>query len=161
MTANILHKVTMSSSWLQYYPNSVAMKFSVCLLVVVLFSLFVDLALTGNSLGDSVIGSRFLNTFNFQAIGDPTYGTVFVFCCVPALFLSLMCFNSRTGTMSMRALSWVKNLWRTPATVLLYAPTTWRDFLGTVLDETLFEPDPKNPCYSCRHVCSSLPNRSE
>jgi hypothetical protein len=63
------------------------MKFAVCSLAVVLYSSFADLALAGSYLlGDSVVGSRFLDTFSFQAIGDPTYGTVFVFRCVPACF---------------------------------------------------------------------------
>ncbi|KIM85960.1 glycoside hydrolase family 16 protein [Piloderma croceum F 1598] len=53
------------------------MKFAVCSLAVVLYSSFADLALAGTYLlGDNVVGSRFLDAFSFQAIGDPTYGTV-------------------------------------------------------------------------------------
>jgi hypothetical protein len=105
MTTNMLQKVTMSSSSLRYKLSSVAMKFALYSLIVVLYSSFADFALAGTYLlGDRVVGSRFLEAFSFQAIGDPTYGTVFVFRCEPALFLYLTCFTYRIGTMSMRAL---------------------------------------------------------
>lgn len=64
------------------------MKFTLCSVAVVLFSSFADSAQAGSySLKDSVVGSQFLKAFSFQAIGDPTYGTVFVI----RLVLAFLC----------------------------------------------------------------------
>jgi hypothetical protein len=62
----------------------VAMRLFVC--SVAAFLWFADSALAGSySLSDSVVGSQFYDAFSFQAIADPTEGTVFVLRCPLAM----------------------------------------------------------------------------
>jgi len=56
------------------------MKHSVCLAAIVPCLLFVGQAVAGSyALSDSIVGPHFFDAFSFQAIEDPTYGTVSVF----------------------------------------------------------------------------------
>ncbi|KIM77861.1 glycoside hydrolase family 16 protein [Piloderma croceum F 1598] len=53
------------------------MKHSVSLAAIVLCLLFVNQAMAGSyALSDSIVGPHFFDAFSFQAIEDPTYGTV-------------------------------------------------------------------------------------
>jgi hypothetical protein len=53
---------------------------SISLAAIILCLLFVDQAMASSyALSDSIVGPHFFDAFSFQAIEDPTYGTVSVF----------------------------------------------------------------------------------